>query len=217
MVARKVFEEELIDLKLEVAKMCRMAEGMIDDSIDALMRQDKELAKNVTLRDKEVDDFEMDIEKKCMRLLLKEQPVAKDFRDVSTTLKIITDIERIGDQASDISEIVVSFPSECYFKELVLIKKMGVLAIEMVQKSITSFIQEDEKLADEVIALDDVMDDLFEQIKSELIDYIRKDSSIADQAIMFMMISKYLERIGDHTVNVCEWTKYNETGVHIKY
>jgi phosphate transport system protein len=195
--------------------MCRLTEDMIDNSTSALLKMDKISAKNVVESDKRVDEYEMDIEKRCMRMLIKQQPVAKDFREVSSALKIITDIERIGDQARDISDIVVTFQEDHYFKKLEHLEKMGNLAVEMVHESINSFINNDENLADITIARDDDMDRLFIEVKDELIDYIKKDSSIADQAITFMMIAKYFERIGDHAVNICEWTKYNETGVHI--
>ena len=214
---RIAFEEELSELKVELVRMCRITEEMIFDSINALLSKDKELALSVPPRDRKVDEFELDIERKCMRILLRRQPVADDFREVSTALKLITDIERIGDQASDIAEIVLSFGNEPYIKELVHLKKMGELGVRMVRSSVDSFIRGDEKLADEIISDDDEMDSLFVTVKDELIELIKKDSSNADQAIAFMMIAKYLERIGDHAVNVCEWTKYFETGVHVKY
>lgn len=190
---------------------------MIEDSIKALVEQDGELARSVVARDKRVDETELDIEKRCMRLLLIEQPVARDFREVSTALKLITDIERIGDQAADIAEIVSNLKDEAYIKRLTHTVRMGRLAVRMVHDGVASFINGDEALADETIARDDEMDALFLTVKNELVELIKKDSSNADQAIMFMMIAKYLERIGDHAVNVCEWTKYSETGVHIKY
>lgn len=214
---RLAFEEELAELKVELVRMCRITEEMIDDSIDALLKKDKGLAESVPPRDRKVDEFELDIERKCMRILLRRQPVADDFREVSTALKVITDIERIGDQASDIAEIVLSFGGEPYIKELVHLKKMGELGVKMVRSSVDSFIRGDEKLADEIISADDEMDALFVTVKDELIELIKKEASNADQAIAFMMIAKYLERIGDHAVNVCEWTKYFETGVHVKY
>lgn len=214
---RIAFEEELSELKVELVRMCRITEEMIFDSINALLSKDKELALSVPPRDRKVDEFELDIERKCMRILLRRQPVADDFREVSTALKLITDIERIGDQASDIAEIVLAFGNEPYIKELVHLKKMGELGVKMVRSSVDSFIRGDEKLADEIISADDEMDSLFVTVKDELIELIKKDSSNADQAIAFMMIAKYLERIGDHAVNVCEWTKYFETGVHVKF
>ncbi|MBS1415645.1 MAG: phosphate signaling complex protein PhoU [Christensenellales bacterium] len=217
MTTRKNYDEELCSLKKSLTAMCLAVERMIEDSIKALAEQDEELARSVAARDEQVDETELDIEKRCLRLLLIEQPVARDFREVSTALKLITDIERIGDQASDIAEIVADLKDETYIKKLTHTIKMGRLAVKMVHDGVASFINGDEKLADETIARDDEMDALFVTVKNELAELIRKDSSNADQAIMFMMIAKYLERIGDHAVNVCEWTKYFETGIHTKY
>ena len=216
MSVRKIFEEELANLKTELVEMCRLTEQMIDNAILALVNRDRELGKSIGEMDKRVDEYEMNIEKRCMRILLKQQPVAKDFREVSTALKMITDIERFGDQASDIGDLVYTMPGEKYIKKLHHITTMGNLAVKMVRESVNSFINNDEHLADEVIKLDDEMDDLFITVKNELIELIRKDGNNGDQAIELMMVAKYLERIGDHAVNVCEWTKYNETGVHIK-
>ncbi|MBQ7412204.1 MAG: phosphate signaling complex protein PhoU [Clostridia bacterium] len=217
MSIRKIFEDELAELKTQLVEMCRLTEQMISDAITALVNKDRELGKSIGDMDKRVDEYEMAIEKKCMRILLKQQPVAKDFREVSTALKMITDIERFGDQAADIGELVYSMPGEKYIKELTHTKAMGNLAIKMVRESVNSFINNDEKLADEVIALDDQMDELFATVKAELIELIKKDGNNGDQGIELMMVAKYLERIGDHAVNVAEWTKYNETGVHQKF
>ena len=217
MSIRKIFEEELAELKTQLVEMCRLTEQMISDAITALVNKDRELGKSIGLMDKRVDEYEMAIEKKCMRILLKQQPVAKDFREVSTALKMITDIERFGDQAADIGELVYSMPGEKYIKELTHTKAMGNLAIKMVRESVNSFINNDARLADEVIALDDKMDELFDTVKNELIELIKKDGNNGDQGIELMMVAKYLERIGDHAVNVAEWTKYNETGVHQKF
>lgn len=217
MSIRKIFEDELAELKKQLVEMCRLTEQMISDAITALVNKDRELGKSIGVVDKRVDEYEMAIEKRCMRILLKQQPVAKDFREVSTALKMITDIERFGDQAADIGELVYSMPGEKYIKELTHTKAMGNLAIKMVRESVNSFINNDAKLADEVIALDDQMDELFDTVKTELIELIKKDGSNGDQGIELMMVAKYLERIGDHAVNVAEWTKYNETGVHQKF
>lgn len=217
MSVRKIFEEELTELKTQLVAMCRLTEQMIRDCISALANRDRELGKSIAAVDKRVDEYEMAIEKKCMRILLKQQPVAKDFREVSTALKMITDIERFGDQASDIGDLVYTMPGDDYVVNLTHITAMGSLALRMVRESVNSFINNDEALADEVIKLDDEMDDLFLTVKNELIELIKQDGNNGDQAIEFMMIAKYLERIGDHAVNVSEWTKYNETGAHIKY
>lgn len=217
MSVRKIFEEELAELKAELVAMCRLTEQMIDNAITALVNRDVELGKSIGQTDKRVDEYEMDIEKKCMRILLKQQPVAKDFREVSTALKMITDIERFGDQASDIGDLVCTMPGKKYIKNLNHITAMGDLAKKMVRESVNSFINNDEMLADEVIRLDDRMDGLFLTVKNELIGLIRQDGENGDQAIELMMVAKYLERIGDHAVNVAEWAKYNETGVHVKF
>ena len=217
MSARKQFEEELAQLKTELVKMCRLTENMIETAIKALTEQNPELGRSVGVMDKQVDEYEMDIEKKCMRILLKQQPVAKDFREVSCALKMITDIERFGDQAADIGDLVYTMPGDAYIKKLTHITAMGELAVKMVRESVESFINNDEALADKVIALDDKMDDMFITVKNDLIELIKKDGNNGDQAIELMMVAKYLERIGDHAVNVAEWTKYNETGVHQKF
>lgn len=217
MSIRKVFEQELSELKTQLVEMCRITESMIADAITALVNKDRELGKSIGEQDKQVDEYEMSIEKKCMRILLKQQPVAKDFRQVSTALKMITDIERFGDQASDIGELVYTMPGDEYIKKLNHITMMGNLAVKMVRESVSSFITNDESLADNVIKADDTMDSLFVTVQNELIELIRQDSANGEQAITLMMIAKYLERIGDHAVNVAEWTKYNETGVHKKF
>ena len=217
MSIRKIFEEELADLKRQLVEMCRLTEKMISDAIIALVNRDRELGKSISVVDKRVDEYEMEIEKKCMRILLKQQAVAKDFREVSTALKMITDIERFGDQAADIGDIVCTMPGEVYIKKLTHITAMGELAVKMVRESVNSFINNDEALADEVIALDDKMDEMFLVVKNDLIELIKNDGKNGDQAIELMMVAKYLERIGDHAVNVAEWTKYNETGVHQKF
>ena len=217
MSIRKIFEEELRDLKTQLVEMCRLTEKMISDAITALVNRDRELGKSIGMQDRRVDEYEMEIEKKCMRILLKQQPVAKDFREVSTALKMITDIERFGDQAADIGDIVCTMPGEVYIKKLTHITAMGELAVKMVRESVNSFINNDEALADDVIALDDQMDEMFTAVKTDLIELIKKDGKNGDQAIELMMVAKYLERIGDHAVNVAEWTKYNETGVHQKF
>ena len=218
MSVRKLFEEELEELKDELVAMCRLTADMIANATSALLHLDRELGRSVGERDKQVDEYEMDIEKRCMRILIRRQPVAKDFRMVSTALKMITDIERFGDQASDIGDLVYTMPGETYIKDLRHLKAMGELAVRMVKDSVNSFIRNEEALADEVIGLDDEMDALFLTVQGELIDLIRVDGQHnGDQAITLMMVAKYLERIGDHAVNVAEWTKYNETGVHTKY
>lgn len=217
MSVRRLFEKELTELNSQLVQMCHITEGMISDAITSLVNKDRELGKSIGEADRIVDEYEMTIEKMCMRLLLKQQPVAKDFRYVSTVLKLITDIERFGDQASDIGELVYTMNGERYITKLGHITKMGSLAVKMVRESVKSFITDDEGLAESVIKADDIMDSLFVKVQSELIRLIKQDSQWGEEAITLMMIAKYIERIGDHAVNVAEWTKYKETGVHLKF
>lgn len=218
MSARVQFEAELNEMKDELVAMCRLTADMIANATTALVNFDRELGRSIGESDKKVDEYEMDIEKRCMHILIRRQPVARDFRVVSTALKMITDIERFGDQASDIGDLVYTMPGDTYIKKLTHLSAMGELAVRMVRESVNSFIRNDEQLADEVIALDDAMDDMFIAVKDDLIELIRQDGEKnGDQAITLMMVAKYLERIGDHAVNVAEWTKYNETGVHQKF
>lgn len=218
MSARVQFEAELNEMKDELVAMCRLTADMIANATTALVNFDRELGRSIGESDKKVDEYEMDIEKRCMRILIRRQPVARDFRVVSTALKMITDIERFGDQASDIGDLIYTMPGDTYIKKLTHLSAMGELAVRMVRESVNSFIRNDEQLADEVIALDDAMDDMFIAVKDDLIELIRQDGEKnGDQAITLMMVAKYLERIGDHAVNVAEWTKYNETGVHQKF
>ena len=214
---------ELNDLKLELLKMFRFVEEMIEQSIKALLERDEELAKKVYEADTFVDQAELDIERHCMKIMLKMQPVAKDLREVSTArnintvLRVIPDIGRIGDQASDIAGIVPQISDNKVGCEKTHLAEMGRLAVEMVRDSVNSFIRQDVELAEKTIKADDIMDSKFEEVKQELINEIKENSAIADDAIMFMMIVKYLERIGDHAVNVCEWTDYNNSGEHRKF
>jgi len=217
MSVRRAFEEELAELKAQLVEMCRITEGMIASAITALINRDRALGKSIGEMDKRVDEYELSIEKRCMRILLKQQPVAKDFCYVSTALKMITDIERFGDQASDIGELVYSMPEDNHIKKLNHIYMMGNLAVKMVRDSVNSFITGDKGLADNVIKSDDVMDALFVKVRDELVFLTVQNSANGERAIALMMIAKYLERIGDHAVNVAEWTKYNETGIHEKF
>ena len=216
-MARKTFEEELTDLHDTLTKMCSLVEGMIGNAVTALKTLDRKLGAAVSEADREVDDLEIAIEKKCMRILLKQQPVAKDLMMVTTALKVITDVERIGDQAADIGEIVRSYPDLKLFKEPEYIARMGDLAVAMIHQSVEAFLNESVGGADMVIHADDEMDSLFNQTKQDLIDSMVKHSTLADQAIELLMVAKYLEKIGDYAVNVSEWAKYLVTGVHKEY
>lgn len=214
MSIRNKYEKELTLVFDKLIKMCHDTELAIEKSVKALKSRDFSLAKEVIAEDKTIDNEERDIEQDCLKILLMEHPVAGDFRDVSATLKMITDLERIADQASDISEISLQFGEEKFIKEPFHIEMMSKLVISMVKDGVKSFINKDVEAAKELDKRDDRVDELFCTIKKDLIELIKADSENADQAILFMMIAKYLERIGDHAVNIGEWTEYAVSGYH---
>lgn len=214
MSIRNKYEAELSTVFNKLILMCRNVEIAIEKAINALSQKNGELAKEVISEDKYIDNLEHEIEQDCLKILLMEHPVAGDFRDVSATLKMITDLERIADQASDISEIVFQFVGEEFIKEPVHIKMMAKLSIDMVKDSVLSLVNRDLALARSLDMRDDNIDKLFKEIKSELVELIKKDGNNADQAILFMMIAKYIERISDHAVNIGEWVEYAITGYH---
>ncbi len=214
MSIRNKYETELGQMSHKLIAMCRAAEQAIENSITALVKRDREMSKEVIAEDKTIDNMEHDIEQDCLKILLMEHPVAGDFREVSAALKMITDLERIADQAADISEIALQFGDEEFIKEPEHISLMAKLAIEMVKDSVQSYINRDLDLALSLDRRDDRVDLLFETVKKDLIELIRQSADNADQAILFMMIAKYLERIADHAVNIGEWVEYSITGNH---
>ncbi len=214
MSIRNRYETELSTVFNKLIKMCRGVEIAIEKAINSLSHRNEELAKEVIQEDKNIDDQEHEIEQDCLKILLLEHPVASDFREVSAALKMITDLERIGDQAADISEITFQFGAEDFIKEPEHIREMAKYAIEMVKDSVLSYINRDLDLARSLDHRDDKVDKLFRQIKDDLVALIQKDGKNADQAILFMMVAKYIERIADHAVNIGEWVEYAMTGVH---
>jgi len=211
---RITFEEQLRLLNTELLEMGALIEHAIQAASEALIRQDVEAANNAIAFDREVDQKEREIETLCLKLLLQQQPVARDLRLISAALKMITDMERIGDQASDISGIVIYLAGKPYIKSLEHLPQMAEAAIRMVSGSIDAFVKKDLALARRVIDMDDIIDDLFDVIKGELIDLIQKDAANGEQAVDLIMIAKYFERIGDHAQNIAEWAEYAITGVH---
>ncbi len=214
MSIRNKYESELRSVFNKLIEMCRDVEEAIERSIEALKNRDDELARTVMEEDKNIDLKEREIEQDCLKILLMEHPVAGDFRDVSAALKMITDLERIADQAADISEISLQFGKEEFIKKPEHIEMMAKIAINMVKDGVHSYINKDLETARSLDKRDDRVDELFEKVKAELISLIKSDPSNADQAILFMMIAKYLERIGDHAVNIGEWAEYAATGQH---
>ena len=214
MSMRNRFDEQLHALNHELLEMGSLIERAIRSATDALIRQDGEAALQALSADKEVDQAERDIEALCLKLLLQQQPVARDLRLISSVLKMITDMERIGDQASDIAELVIYLSSEPYIKELTHLPQMAEHAIRMVTGALDAYVRKDVLMAQEVIGMDDAVDTLFVTVKDELIALIRNDASAGSQAIDLLMIAKYYERIGDHAQNIAEWVEYALTGKH---
>ena len=211
---RNRFDEQLHTLNHELLEMGALIERAIRSATDALVKQDVEAALQAIAADKEVDQAERDIESLCLKLLLQQQPVARDLRLISSALKMITDMERIGDQASDIAELVIYLSKEPYIKELTHLPQMAENAIRMVSSALDAYVRKDVVLAQEVMGMDDAIDALFVTVKDELIALIRNDASAGSQAIDLLMIAKYYERIGDHAQNIAEWVEYALTGRH---
>ena len=211
---RNRFDEQLHTLNHELLEMGALIERAIRSATDALVKQDVEAALQAIAADKEVDQAEREIESLCLKLLLQQQPVARDLRLISSALKMVTDMERIGDQASDIAELVIYLSKEPYIKELTHLPQMAENAIRMVSSALDAYVHKDVVLAQEVMGMDDAIDALFVTVKDELIALIRHDAAAGSQAIDLMMIAKYYERIGDHAQNIAEWVEYAFTGHH---
>jgi len=216
MSIRARYERELNGIFDNLVLMCRHIEVAIEKSVRALTERDFDLAREVFEADNIIDRMERDIEQSCLKILMMEHPVASDFREVSAVLKMITDLERIGDQAQDIAEITTQFGDEEYIKKLVHIPQMAVIVIQMVKDGVQSYIDRDLELARSLDRTDDKVDELFNVVMNDLIALIKKNPENAEQAVMFIMINKYLERIGDHAVNIGEWVEYAITGRHPK-
>jgi len=211
---RNRFEEQLGLLNRELLKMGALIELSIKNATQALLKQDVDAARAAIRFDNEIDQMERDIEALGLKLLLQQQPVAGDLRLISAAMKMITDMERIGDQAADISEIVVHLSGAPYIKKLEHLPLMADTAANMVTGSLDAFVAKDLELVCKIIAMDDIIDDLFDIIKNELIELIRRDAACGTQAMDLLMIAKYFERIGDHAQNIAEWVEYSITGRH---
>ena len=214
---RETFDAQLTQLREELRNMGMLCQTAIASAAQALEKGDMELARQAIAADEEIDQAEREIERLCLKLLLQQQPVARDLRQISSALKMITDMERIGDQAAEISEIVrYSTPSR-FPAERQHILAMAEATCRMVTQSVEAYVQRDLKLAREVILSDDTVDDLFSEVKSDLIHLIAKAPGCGEQALNFLMIAKYLERIGDHATNVAEWVEFSILGRHPEY
>ena len=210
---RNRFDEQLFELNREIIEMGAMCEEAIATASKALTDGNIELASKVKVNGHVIDQMERDIESRCMKLLLHQQPVAKDLRLISAALKMITDMERIGDQAEDIADIV-TFLNGHTMEDMELIDEMARETIKMVTDSVEAFVKKDVELAKKVIAQDDIVDDYFSKVKCGIISLITENSADGEFALDLLMISKYFERIGDHATNIAEWVIYSVTGMH---
>lgn len=212
-MVRSKFDQDLIDLNNNLIEMGYHIEEAIDLSVKALINQDRVLAQQVFDSDKITNEMARKIESEALKILLRQQPVASDLRKISTALKIVTDMERIGDQAQDIGGIVFEhLCEEEYQTEFIKIPKMAERAKFMVHSCIDSFIWMDTQLAENVVQTDAEVDELFIQVKDEMIELLQKNPKYADQAIYLMMVAKYFEKIADHAENIAEWVIFCKTG-----
>ena len=210
---RNKFDSQLEKLNLELITMGSLCEDAISASVKGFLDDDDALCRKAVETEDEINRKERDIESICMKLLLEQQPVARDLRVISSALKMISDMERIGDQAYDIAEIA-KFIKNSNVKSKIHIKDMAAAATKMVTDSIESFVKKDVELARAVMAYDDKVDNLFDCVKDELVQLITEDKANGEFCIDLLMIAKYLERIGDHAVNIAEWVEYSITGTH---
>ena len=208
------FDEQLDQLNKEIINMGSLIEQAIGMAVEALIKQDVNKAKKAMEFDEEVDHQEKVIETLCLKLLLQQQPVAKDLRIISAALKMITDMERIGDHASDISDLAIQLSGLPHIEQLTHIEQMAKETMVMLIQGLEAYVERNYEKAEEVIAHDNIIDDLFAKVKQELIDIIQKNSDCAGQAADLLMVAKYFERIGDHATNIAEWVIFSITGKH---
>ena len=211
---RSKFDEQLKKLNEEMMHMGSMIEESIQKAIEAFIHQDADSAKAIMEGDSEIDREQKKIESLCFDLLMQQQPVARDLRTISAAMKMVTDMERIGDHATDISEITIALADKSYIKKLEHIQQMAKETMIMLVKSIEAFVNKDIEEADSVIKRDDVVDDLFSKVKTELVQMIHENVDVGEQATDLLMVAKYLERIGDHATNISEWVIFSITGTH---
>ena len=210
---RSKFDEQLHLLNQEMMQMGSMIEDSIQKAINALIDQNVELAKKIMDNDTQIDHEQKKIENLCFNLLMQQQPVAKDLRVISAAMKMVTDMERIGDHAADISEMTILMSKTKYIPNLEHINRMASETVQMLIRSIEAYVEKDMKKAVDVIASDDVVDDLFDKNKAELIEQIQREPQSAESAADMLMVAKYFEKIGDHAVNIANWASFSATGI----
>lgn len=212
MTARLSFDHELQLLKNNLREMGELIEKAIEKCLLAFETQDETLAQEIIQGDRTINDIEKTVEARCLSLILKQQPVARDLRIVTTALKVVTDMERIGDHGADIAELILREKREPIYNLVKYIPDMGKVTKKMVHDAVHAFTSLDVEAARNIILKDDEVDQLFDEVKKEVARILRESSDHVDQCVDILMIAKYFERIGDHAVNICEWTEFHETG-----
>ena len=205
---RTRFDTELDNLNSDMIAMGALCENAISEAMQSLFTADKAAAQRTIQEDREIDRKEKDIEALCLRLLLQQQPVARDLRVISSALKMITDMERIGDQAADIAELIRHMHLTPVSRQNKHLSKMAEATKKMVTESIDAFVKKDAALATKVLADDDLVDSLFLKLRRDIIEMIAADPGCGEEAVDVLMIAKYLERIGDHATNIAEWVLF---------
>ncbi len=211
---RTRFDMELDNLNSDMIATGALCENAISEAMKSLFTADKTAAQRTIEEDREIDRKEKDIEALCLRLLLQQQPVARDLRVISSALKMITDMERIGDQAADIAELIRHMHLTPVSRQNKHLSKMADATKKMVTESIDAFVKKDAALATKVLADDDLVDSLFLKLRHDIIEMIAADPGCGEEAVDVLMIAKYLERIGDHATNIAEWVLFSITGTH---
>lgn len=210
---RSVFEQELDELNQELSGMGTRVESIIEDTFEAFKTNDRDTLTKIAHGDSEIDRMEKDIETKCLSLMLRQQPVAKDLRHISMALKVVTDLERIGDHAVDIAELALRLNDKDSETMVNYLPEMVDNVKIMLRESIDAFVTKDMEQAKSIEKRDDIIDGLFCKVKDEVVELLKADSALSDKAVDLLMVAKYLERIGDHAVNICEWTEFFDTGL----
>lgn len=216
MPTRQSYDQELESLRQELLLMGNLVSVAIADAVQSLSMQDMELAKKVIAGDDAIDALERDIEDKCMLLIARQQPLARDLRIVGTGLKITTDLERMGDHAYDIAKVTLKLANEPLIKPLVDIPRMAVMAQKMLKDSLDAYVNLDIALAEQICRADDEVDILYHQVFRELLTFMMEDPRTIGQATQLIFVARYLERVADHTTNIAEWIIYLVTGQRLR-
>ena len=214
-MSRVLFDLALKNLNNDLLRMCEEVKKQIRLSIKSLVNKDIELAKQVIKDDDIIDNFNKEIEDRCVRVIATEQPLAKDLREIFTAIKVVTDLERMADYAVDIAKITTHLKDDEYIKELIQIPELAEKVLNIISLAIDAYVKGDSKKAYEICKMDDEIDSLYKEILEELFNIMVEDNSLATQAGRFMFVAKNLERIGDHVTNICEWTIYLVDGTYV--